>query len=108
VLIPCADQGANHGALVHDGGKFWEIFADFQTGEVGFDGFELATDIGWGIHFKVEGILMPDASREVDHYDGFMAITNASPGFGGKKLRERKCANGTNFQKLSAGDIVTK
>ena len=29
VFIPCANQRANHGALVHDGGKFWEVFADF-------------------------------------------------------------------------------
>jgi hypothetical protein len=102
VLIPCADQRANHGALVHDGGKFWEIFADFKSWEVGFDGFELATDIGWGIHFEVEGILMPDASREVDHDDGFVAIAHTSPGFGSEKLRERQCTNGTDFQKLPA------
>jgi hypothetical protein len=102
VLIPCANQRADDRALVHDGGKFRQIFADFKPGEVGFDGFELATDIGWRIHFKVEGILMPDASREVDHDDGFMTIPNTSLGLGGEELWEREGANRTDFQKLSA------
>ena len=102
MLIPCANQRANHGALVHDGGKFREIFADFKPGEVGFDGLELAPDVGRGIHFEVEGILMPDAAREVDHDDGFMAIANPSLGLGGEELWERQGANRTDFQKLSA------
>jgi hypothetical protein len=102
VLIPCTNQRADDRALVHDGGKFRQIFADFEPGEVGFDGLELTTDIGWRIHFEIEGILMPDASREVDHDDGFVAIANASLGLGGEELWKRQCTNGTDFQKLSA------
>jgi hypothetical protein len=102
VLIPCANQRANHGALVHDGGKFWEVFADFKSRKIGFDWLEFTTNIGRRIHFEVEGILMPDAAREVDHDDGFMAIANTSLGLGGKELWEREGTNGTDFQKLSA------
>jgi hypothetical protein len=102
VLIPCTNQRADDRALVHDGGKFRQIFADFEPGEVGFDGLELTTDIGWRIHFEIEGILMPDASREVDHDDGFMAIANAGLSFGGEELWKREGANRTDFQKLSA------
>ena len=102
MLIPCANQRANHGALVHDGGKFREIFADFKPGEVGFDGLEFTTNIRRRVHFEVEGILMPDAAREVDHDDGFMAIANPSLGLGGEELWERQGANRTDFQKLSA------
>ena len=83
VFIPCANQRANHGALVHDGGKFREVFADFKPGQIGLDGLELATDIGWRIHFEVEGILMPDAAWEINHDDGFVAIANTSLCFGG-------------------------
>jgi hypothetical protein len=79
-----------------------QVLTNLNARDVGGDGFELATDIRWGVHFEVEGILMPDASREVDHDDGFVAITHTSPGFGGEKLRERQCTNGTDFQKLPA------
>jgi hypothetical protein len=54
MFIPSTDQRADNGALVHDGGKFGQIFANFEPGEVGLDGLELTTDIGWGIHFEVE------------------------------------------------------
>ena len=45
---------------------------------------------------------MPDAAREVDHDDGFMAIANPSLGLGGKELWEGEGAYRTDFQKLSA------
>ena len=51
---------------------------------------------------------MPDAAREVNHDDGFVAIANTSLRFCGEELRECQSANSANLNELSSRNAITE
>jgi hypothetical protein len=59
------------------------VLTDFDARNVGFDGFELTPDVGWGIGFHVKHVLMTRASREEDHDNGFVVAFDTGTRFGG-------------------------
>ena len=58
------------------------MLANLDAGDICFDRFEFATDVGWRIRFHVKHILMTGATREEDHDDGFMVAFDAGACFG--------------------------
>jgi hypothetical protein len=51
---------------------------------------------------------MPDAAREVNHDDGFVAVANTGLCFGGEELRECQGANSANLNELATRNAITE
>ena len=68
------------------------MFADFDAGDIGFDGLEFATDVGRGIRFHIKHVLMAGSAREEHHDDGFVVAFDSGACFGCQQLRQRHAA----------------
>jgi len=65
-------DGSNDGKAIHHVRHFGEKFADLDSWDLGRNRFELASDLGWGVHFQIEHILVRRPPREKDHNDRFV------------------------------------
>ena len=59
-------DGADGGEFVGDLGEFGDHFTEVKAGDGGFDGFQIAANIGGGVGFGIETFVVTWAAIEPD------------------------------------------
>jgi hypothetical protein len=76
------DDRSYQGEPVHDLRDLRQMFTDLNSGNGGGDRFEFAANLGWGIHLQIEHVLMGRPTRQEDHDNGFVGLSDPGFGFG--------------------------
>ncbi len=75
MLIAQADERADHRDLVHEPGDSRQMLADLDPRQPRGDGLELTADAVGRFEFEVEGVLVRQTPRQVDHNHRLVART---------------------------------
>ena len=113
-MVVIVRTGTYERHLVHRLCHQRQQFADLKPGDIGGDRLVLAANLGGGIRFWVESVVMRKPTAQVDENNGFGAIARFA-GFGGtgfscaQIIRERQ-PEGTqpaDTKKIATGSPIT-